>query len=95
MGIADVALVGVAAHVEVEAGVPVVVEGTEGEVAHGMEAKPLGYSLNWKGSKSLNVFFRNHKFEKFETSILFEKFKGFEKFEKFKGFEKFEKFEGL
>ena len=46
VGIAHKALVAVAAHVEVEAGVTVVVEGTEGHVARGTEAKPLGHSLN-------------------------------------------------
>ena len=46
VGIAHVALVGVLAHVEVQAGVPVVVEGTEGHVAHGMEPEPSGNSLD-------------------------------------------------
>lgn len=45
MCIAHVTLVGVLAHVEVEAGVTVVVKRTEGHVAYRTEAKPLSNSL--------------------------------------------------
>ena len=43
--ITHVTLIRILAHVEVEAGVTVVVEGTEGHVTHGTEAKPLSNSL--------------------------------------------------
>lgn len=53
VGVAHVAFVGVAAHVEVEAGVAVVVEGTESHVARGTQAKPLSNSLDGECSVSL------------------------------------------
>ena len=59
MGITDVTLVRVLAHVEVEAGVTVVVEGTEGHVAHGTEAKPLSNSLDGECSELQKVGISN------------------------------------
>ena len=51
VGIAHKTLVGVLGHIEVEAGVTVVVEGTEGHMARGTEAKPLSNSLNGECSE--------------------------------------------
>lgn len=63
VGVADETFVRVAAHVEVEAGVTVVVKRAERHVACGLKAEPHGHSLNRKGFEGLKGFFGDHKFE--------------------------------
>lgn len=62
-GITYVAFIRVAAHVEMEAGVTVVVKRAECHVACGLKAEPHGHSLNRKGFEGLKGFFGDHKFE--------------------------------
>ena len=57
VGIAHKTLVAVLGHIEVEAGVTVVVEGTEGHVARGTEAKPLSNSLYGQSPNFFNIKF--------------------------------------
>ena len=60
MGIAHIALVGVLAHIEVQAGMPVVVEGAKRHVTGHGEAKPLSNSLNGECSELFKIKFIYH-----------------------------------
>jgi hypothetical protein len=59
VGIAHVAFVGVLAHVEVEAGMAVVVKRAKGHVTRGPEAKPLSNSLDGECSELLEFEISN------------------------------------
>ena len=59
-GITHVAFIRVAAHVEMEAGVTVVVKGTERHVAHGREAEPHGHSLDGERAEVFKIEFVYH-----------------------------------
>lgn len=78
-GIAYVAFIRVAAHVEMEAGVTVVVKRAERHVAHGLKAEPHGHSLNRKGTEIQYVSFFDHSFQVFSS-----KFNGLTASSKFK-----------
>ena len=65
MGIANVTLVGVLAHIEVQAGMPVVVERAKRRMSVDREAKPLSNSLDGECSELFKIKFIYHMVNSF------------------------------